>query len=166
MSSFRGLIYLVFNILDMPISIGSYVRIKNQTTIGEVVDIRLDKVLISVGNLYFYLPFQSVEHVDHSPSMPTKAKQPNIGTMCPPSMQTDPMLDLHGFNKAQALLALEKFLDRSLLLGHSRLKIIHGQGKGILRNAIRDYLSNHPLVKSITLQSPIHCMAGMTLIEI
>ncbi|CAH2559900.1 Smr/MutS family protein [Cardinium endosymbiont of Oedothorax gibbosus] len=54
--------------------------------------------------------------------------------------QADPTLDLHGFNKAQALLALEKFLYRSLLLGHSRLKIIHGRGRGILRSVIRDYL--------------------------
>ncbi|WP_342265279.1 Smr/MutS family protein [Cardinium endosymbiont of Philonthus spinipes] len=98
--------------------------------------------------------------------MQKKAKSSNAITMRLPSKQADPILDLHGLNKAQALLALEKFLDRSLLLGHSRLKIIHGQGKGILRSAIRDYLHHHPLVKEIVLQSPIYCMAGMTIVEI
>ena len=148
----------------MPIVIGNYVRIKNQTVIGKVVGIHLNKVLISIEKLHLYLPIQAVERVEPPPS--AKAKQPNHVVMHVPSTQADPILDLHGFNKAQALLALEKFLDRSLLLGHSQLKIIHGQGKGILRNAIRDYLSDHPLVKSITLQSPIHCMAGMTIVEV
>lgn len=150
----------------MPISIGSYVRIKNQAAIGQIVGIHLHKVLISVGKLHIYLPIQAVELVKPPPSMQVKAKQPNHVTMRAPSTPVDPTLDLHGFNKAQALLALEKFLDRSLLLGHSRLKIIHGRGKGILRSAIRDYLEEHPLVRGVTLQSPIDCMASVTIVEI
>lgn len=152
--------------MQSTIAVGSYVRIKNQATIGQVVGINLHRILIRFGKLHFYLPLQAAEAVASSPSIQKKAYLPNDVTMRAPFMQTDPILDLHGFNKAQALLALEKFLDHSLLLGHNRLKIIHGQGKGILRNAIRHYLTGHPLVKGVTLQSPVHCMAGMTIVEI
>lgn len=148
----------------MAILVGSYVRIKNQSTIGEVLDIHLHKALIAVGKLHFYLPIQAIEAVAPPASiqaMPAKSIRARA-----PSTAADPILDLHGFNKAQALCTLEKFLDRSLLLGHNRLKIIHGQGKGILRNAIRSYLKHHPCVKGVTLQSPIHCMNGMTIVEI
>lgn len=148
------------------LAVGSYVRIKNQAVIGQVVDINLHQILISCGKLHFYLPLQAVEIVESPPSIRKKARSPNDVTMRTPSMQTDPILDLHGCNKAQALLALEKFLDHALLLGHNRLKIIHGQGQGILRSAIRHYLTGHPLVKGVTLQSPVHCMAGMTIVEI
>lgn len=150
----------------MPISIGSYVRIKNQAAIGQIVGIHLHKVLISAGKLHFYLPLQAVEVVEPHPPTRTKAMQPSGIIVRTSATASDPILDLHGFNKAQALLALEKFLDHSLLLGHSRLKIIHGKGKGILRSAMRNYLNNHPLVKGIALQSPVHCMAGMTIVEI
>lgn len=148
------------------IAIGSYVRIKNQTVIGQVVDINLNKLLIAFGKLHFYLPHQAVEAVEPPPSMQKKASSSNHINLSNRSMQADPILDLHGFNKEQALPALDKFLDRSLLLGYSQLKIIHGQGKGILRSAIRNYLNSHPLVKRITLESPIHCMAGMTIAHI
>ncbi|TSJ80806.1 MAG: Smr/MutS family protein [Candidatus Cardinium sp.] len=148
----------------MAILVGSYVRIKNQSAIGQVIDIHLHKALIAFGKLHFYLPLEAVEAVAPAPSigtMPVKTI-----TMRAPSTAADPILDLHGFNKAQALCALEKFLDRSLLLGHNRLKIIHGQGKGILRSAIRSYLKSHPSVKEVTVKSPIHCMNGMTIVEI
>jgi len=146
------------------IGIGNYVRIKNQAAIGQVISIHLHKVRIAFGNLHFYLPLQSVETVT-CPSSIGKNRQNSL-TIPTQSIPADPILDLHGFNKAQALYALEKFLNQALLLGHCRLKIIHGQGKGILRSAVRHYLNDHPLVKGITLQSPVHCMAGMTIVEI
>ncbi|MGI2298869.1 Smr/MutS family protein [Candidatus Cardinium hertigii] len=148
------------------IAIGTYVRIKNQAAIGQVISISLDKVLIDFGKLHFYLPLQSVETVMFPSSIRKNRPLSNNVTIPTRSMPADPILDLHGFNKAQALCALEKFINHALLLGHCRLKIIHGQGKGILRSAVRNYLNYHPLVKRITLQSPVHCMAGMTIIEI
>ncbi|MGI2299301.1 Smr/MutS family protein [Candidatus Cardinium hertigii] len=147
------------------IAIGSYVRIRNQAAIGKVISINLHKVLIAFGKLHFYLPLQSLETVTF-PSSIRKNRPLSNGTIPTSSMRADPILDLHGFNKAQALYTLEKCLNDALLLGHCRLKIIHGQGKGILRSAVRDYLNDHPLVKGITLQSPVHCMAGMTIVEI
>lgn len=149
--------------MQVTITVGSYVRIKNQATIGQVVNISLYKVLVAMGRFHFYLPLQAVEWVESPFCIGKKAAQPTNFTL---PTQTDPVLDLHGFNKAQAFLAVDKFLDRALLLGYSRLKIIHGQGKGILRRAIRDYLGQHPVVKKVIVQSPIYCMAGMTIVEI
>ncbi len=152
--------------MQFSIAIGNYVQIKNQATIGQVVDIKLHKVLISVGKLHLYLPIDAVKVVTAPSPIREKASRPNSIRMPRRFKEADPILDLHGFNKAQALLAVEKFLDHSLLLGHNRLKIIHGQGKGILRSAIRNYLNNHPLVRGIILKSPIYCMHGMTIVEI
>ncbi|WP_419241332.1 Smr/MutS family protein [Cardinium endosymbiont of Nabis limbatus] len=150
----------------MPIPIGSYVRIKNQKAIGQVVAIELHKLLIAVGKLHLYLPLQAVEVVEAPLPIQTKGIQAKGIAVRAPYTVADPILDLHGFNKTQALPVVEKFLDHSLLLGHSRLKIIHGQGKGILRSAIRSYLKAHPFVKKVILQSPIYCMNGMTIVEI
>ncbi|WP_243518646.1 MULTISPECIES: Smr/MutS family protein [unclassified Candidatus Cardinium] len=153
--------------MESTIAIGSYVQLKDHPTIGEVVRISLDKkVLVAVGMLHFYLPLHAIELVKSpSPIAKTAAKRNNF-SRGKPSKKTDPVLDLHGLNKAQALLLLEKFLDRALLLGHSRLKIIHGQGMGILRHAIRKYLNKHPLVKEVIGESPIDCMAGMTIAQL
>jgi DNA mismatch repair protein MutS2 len=61
-------------------------------------------------------------------------------------METE--LDLHGMTVEEALLEVEKFLDHAFVRGRYRVKIIHGQGRGTLRSAIRQALTKHPLVDS------------------
>ncbi|WP_184891046.1 Smr/MutS family protein [Candidatus Cardinium hertigii] len=154
------------------LTIGSYIRVKNHANIGQVVRISRRKVLVAIGTLFFDLPLQAVEIVEIVESSPTsvviqkKNIKPNHFVKPTASAKMDPILDLHGFNSAQALFALDKFLDHALLLGYSSLSIIHGQGKGILRSAVRSYLHKHPLVKKVIEQSPIRCMAGITVVEL
>lgn len=55
-------------------------------------------------------------------------------------------LDLHSLTRVEALVQLDAFLNASFLAGRSRLKIIHGKGSGVLREAVRQSLKEHPLV--------------------
>ena len=43
----------------------------------------------------------------------------------------------------------EKFLDQALLADERRLRIVHGHGTGRLREALRKYFREHPLVASV-----------------
>lgn len=149
------------------VTIGSYVRMKEQDTIGQVI--RMDKnnhVLVSIKNFTLHLPMQAIEAVE-SPLTIAQESPPARHTsfQARPGRGTD-TLDLHGLTKEQALFALDKFIDKALLLDHNPLKIIHGQGKGILRNAVRSYLRQHTYVKKVHIQSPLYCMAGITLVEV
>jgi len=45
---------------------------------------------------------------------------------------------------------LEKQLDRAIASGHVKLHVIHGKGAGKLQSAVRDYLKNHPRVRSFS----------------
>ena len=62
--------------------------------------------------------------------------------------QVSTELDLHGVRVEEALQQLEAFIDQATLAGLSSVKVLHGVGTGALRNAIREHLSHHPLVKS------------------
>ncbi len=57
-------------------------------------------------------------------------------------------LSLRQFSVEDAKLRLEKYLDDAYLLGISPVYIIHGKGKGILRNEVRKLLDNIPYIKS------------------
>ena len=43
---------------------------------------------------------------------------------------------------------LDKYLDNAYLAGLPWVHIIHGKGMGILKAVVRDFLKDHPLVKS------------------
>jgi DNA mismatch repair protein MutS2 len=57
-------------------------------------------------------------------------------------------LDLRGERVEAALERLSAYLDQALLAGVDQVVIIHGAGTGALRSAIRDYLADHPRVRS------------------
>ena len=57
-------------------------------------------------------------------------------------------LDLRGAKVVEALEVLDRYLDDASLAGLDQATIIHGLGTGALRDAVRDYASGHPLVKS------------------
>jgi DNA mismatch repair protein MutS2 len=51
-----------------------------------------------------------------------------------------------GMRVDDALVVVEEYLDRAALQGFERIAIIHGQGTGALKKAIRDWLRRSPLV--------------------
>ena len=57
-------------------------------------------------------------------------------------------LSLRRFSVEDAKLILEKYLDDAYLLGISPVYIIHGKGKGILREEVRKLLGSIPYIKS------------------
>ncbi|TDG95466.1 Smr/MutS family protein [Cardinium endosymbiont of Culicoides punctatus] len=152
------------------ITVGSYVRIKDQTTIGQVVRINKQKALVSTDSFHICLPIKDIEMVmlkyNGIPKKKNKYNQANGYRLTRPTQLKDPVLDLHGCNSAQAQYELEKFIDRALLSGHSQLKIIHGKGSGILRNVVRNYLRQHHLIRRVVENSPMHCKDGVTIAEI
>ncbi len=64
----------------------------------------------------------------------------------PRHVKTD--LDLRGHRVDEALDKVETLLNEAALSGVPEIRIIHGQGTGALRNAVREYLRGHPLTAS------------------
>ena len=66
----------------------------------------------------------------------------------------------------QALDRLEKFLDETLLSDQRAVRLIHGFGTGRLKEAVVDYLHNHPLVANVRAASPQEGGGGVTIAEL
>ena len=79
---------------------------------------------------------------------PADAHTPAAGEQARPAPLPAVDLDLRGHRVEEALEKLEAFLDRAVLDGHSHVRLIHGEGTGALRRALRERLDRHTLVLS------------------
>jgi DNA-nicking Smr family endonuclease len=69
----------------------------------------------------------------------------------------DGVIDLHTFRPEDAASVVEEYLRACAEQHIYDVKIIHGKGKGALRNTVHALLSRHPLVADFTLDS---CPSG------
>lgn len=66
----------------------------------------------------------------------------------------------------EASIKLDKYLNDAFMSNNTWVRVIHGKGTGILRNAIRKQLSSHPLVKSYRLGICGEGGEGVTIVEL
>lgn len=71
-------------------------------------------------------------------------------------------LDLRGQRAEEALANFETYIDDAFRAGLPFVRIIHGKGTGALRQAVREALRGHPLVKSFEAAPPEQGGEGVT----
>lgn len=59
-----------------------------------------------------------------------------------------PKLDLHGYDRDCARVAVEDFIKEAIFMDYSEVVIIHGIGSGVVRTAVWDTLAKNKKVGS------------------
>lgn len=78
----------------------------------------------------------------------------------------DGVLDLHTFSPKDLPQLLDDYIEACLDASIFDLRIIHGKGKGILRDRLKGLLRKHPLVESFE-QAPLEAGGwGATLVRL
>jgi DNA-nicking Smr family endonuclease len=79
-------------------------------------------------------------------------------------MPIDGVLDLHTFSPKDVANLLDDYIEACLERGIHELRIIHGKGKGILRERVRAILARHSAVEHFS-EAPLEAGAwGATLV--
>ncbi len=73
-----------------------------------------------------------------------------------------PEVSLRGMTRDEALLTLDKYMDDALMASLKEIRIIHGKGTGVLRNAVAEYLRRSPFVQDFRLGGPGEGGDGVT----
>ncbi len=151
---------------------GDTVRIKGLTTVGRVESIQGKMATVVFGDMRTKMRTERLEHAQ----MPQK-ETPPASSYTAISRQTRETiddrklhfkqdLDVRGMRGDEALNAVTYFIDDAILVGMSRVRILHGTGGGILRQLIRQYLATVPNVKSYRDEHVQFGGAGITVVDI
>ena len=75
-------------------------------------------------------------------------------------------LDVRGARVYEAEELVRQFVDNASLEGLTSVRIIHGEGTGALREAVRQLLAKHPLVASFSAATRDRGGNGATLVDL
>ena len=129
---------------DNELKAGDWVKLVGSETAGQVIEIAKDNVIIAIGDLRTVAKKNKVQKVTRK-EVPKEARRSYSGHSNDMA-SFSPEIDVRGMRTEDALNAIERLLDRAIMMGFNNLKILHGKGDGILRKMIRDYLKKYDQV--------------------
>ena len=144
------------------LAVGDRVQVPNISTPG-IVTVLLDDEQLEVA---LGLLKMRVQKNDVRPLLPGGATSPEPTTGGSNGPEVPEEFNVIGNTAEEAQERVDKFLDQAFLGGRSRLRIVHGFGKGILRKALHEMFSHHPHVAKFYTAPPQEGGGGATIVEL
>jgi DNA mismatch repair protein MutS2 len=137
-----------------PLQIGDTVRVRAMNSRGELLSLpdARGEVEVQLGSLKMRVRAADIERLSRrqaradtdAGARPALVTVPTIEPAEAPDLQ----LDLRGQRVEEVLPQVDSYLNDAYLAGMPFVRLLHGKGTGALRQAIRQQLAKHPLVKS------------------
>ncbi|MCF8230069.1 MAG: endonuclease MutS2 [Bacteroidales bacterium] len=129
---------------DSPIQKGDHVKIEGQEKSGEVENIKDGQALVSFDTFKLNISLDKLQKTGRSGRNKKKGsgKYGSILNDMRQKMEDfKSTIDIRGERAEEAIAKIRNYIDDAILLNIKEVQIIHGKGSGILRDAIRQYLS-------------------------
>lgn len=154
-----------------PIGAGDYVRIKGQTSVGQVMELNGKNAVVMFGLMKTNVKADRLERADAPKQTNTMAKATFVSSETQDRMYEKKLnfkqdIDVRGMRGDEAVQAVTYFIDDAILVGVSRVRILHGTGSGILRTLIRQYLATVPGVAGFKDEHVQFGGAGITVVDL
>ena len=165
---------------EKPIAAGDTVRIKGLTSVGEVESTDGKMAVVIFGGMKTKMRADRLEHAEKPKSQLSKQEERNsniAGSYGVVSRDTRDVIDnrklnfkqdidVRGMRGDEAINAITYFIDDAILVGVSRVRILHGTGTGVLRQLIRQYLATVPNVSHFRDEHVQFGGAGITVVDL
>lgn len=122
-------------------AVGYSVRMKGQTSIGEIIEISGKKATVAFGMIKTTVPLDKLERVSNNQIKKEQKSSSTRDFMHERKLNFKQDIDVRGMRGDEALQVVIYFIDDAIQLGVARVRILHGTGSGALRQIIREYLS-------------------------
>ena len=166
--------------LNSSLKPGDTVRIKGLTSVGEIESIDGKTATVIFGGMRTKMRADRLERAEKPKVQLSKSEERNnniAGSYGLVSKDTREVidnrkmnfhqdLDVRGMRGDEAINAVTYFIDDAILVGMSRIRILHGTGTGILRQLIRQYLATVPNVLHYRDEHVQFGGAGITVVDL
>ena len=163
-----------------PLKPGDTVRIKGLTSVGTLESIDGKMATVIFGGMRTKMRTERLEHAEMPKQQASKQEERNqniAGAYGNTSKDTREVIDtrklnfkqdidVRGMRGDEAINAITYFIDDAILVGVSRVRILHGTGSGILRQLIRQYLATIPNVTHFRDEHVQFGGAGITVVDL
>ena len=150
-------------------AVGDTVRMRGLTTVGAVESISGKEATVVFGDVRTKVKTSRLEHTVKAPEASKPAtfgiSRETRQTIDSHKLNFHQDLDVRGMRGDEALNAVQHFIDDAILVGMSRVRILHGKGNGILRQLIRQYLQSIPNVAGCKDEHVQFGGAGITVVD-
>ncbi len=122
---------------------------------------------VTIGIMNYNVNMSDLTIIEEASEMrKLKQKSSGIGKLkMSKTASISPEINLIGMTSDEAIITLDKYLDDAFLSHISPVRIVHGKGSGVLRNAVHNYLKRQKHVKSFRLGSFGEGDYGVTIVE-
>ena len=122
---------------------------------------------VTIGIMNYNVNMSDLTIIEEASEMrKLKQKSSGIGKLkMNKTASISPEINLIGMRSDEAIMTLDKYLDDAFLSHISPVRIVHGKGSGVLRNAVHNYLKRQKHVKSFRLGSFGEGDYGVTIVE-
>ncbi len=146
--------------------VGDTVQIKSMGVKASVTDISPDRLLTLRAGIMTVTAREDEVLLLEGESAPKPKTSGSSGGATLRSAGLASEIDLRGLEAVEAVLAAERYLDSAVMARLGSVRIIHGKGTGVLRQAIQDMLRRNKHVKSFRLGRYGEGETGVTVVEL
>ncbi len=147
---------------------GSKVRMAGQAMVGVVQSVKGKRAQVAFGHILTTVDKSMLTVVSNSEyreaTRPTTARTVVSADISARKLRFKDHIDVRGMRAAEALDAVQAFIDDALMVGVGSVSILHGKGTGALKEEIRRYLRTVPEVASAVDEHADRGGAGITIV--
>jgi DNA mismatch repair protein MutS2 len=132
---------------------GDMVKLDNQNTVGEVVEINQKNAVVAFGSILTSVKLKRLTKVSKSQVKKQEKTYNQTSALVQERISKRKLnfradIDVRGMRGDEALQIVMDHVDEAIMLDVKEFRILHGTGHGILRQLIRDYLQTVDLVRT------------------
>ena len=129
------------------------------------IDSTNEEATVIVGDARFTLDVNRLTPVEETTSVEEPQPPRSVNYDLEPVVMSNE-LHIRGMRADEAAISVEEFLDRALRNGADSVRIVHGKGRGVLRQSVQETLDRNSLVKSYRYADHREGGIGVTVVEL